>query len=210
MSGRDTFYDGADRAIRAMNRENLKTFGRLKTRVAKFDELHVIREVRDVYDTILRTAERWLMEVARDAYMRAMKEAGERKRNPVDRDWILDWLEETDFVALYRFIPEWERKKARLIEALPAAQNPAQEIDKALRAWTKQIGWFAVAAADRATQQAFEDAKVTEVEWVSERDDRVCDICEGLDGKVFKIEDVPPKPHWGCRCHLRFHRVSGG
>ena len=106
-------YDAADRGIQAMNRENLKTFGRLKTRLMKTDELNIIREVTATYDAILGLAERWLLDIARQAYAQAMKDAGKHKRNPIDRDWILDWLEETDFVALYRFIPEWERKKAR-------------------------------------------------------------------------------------------------
>lgn len=192
-------YAGADRAIKAMNRENLRTFSRMKTRLAKWDELHVIREVTNAYDDILELAERWYLEIARQAYMRAMAEAKKRKRNPIDRDWILDWLEETDFVTLYRFIPEWERKKARLIEALPVAQDRGREIDKALKEWTRQIGWFAVEAVDRATLEAFRDAGVTHLMWHSEHDDRVCKICHTRDGKIYPIDELPVK-HVNCRC----------
>ena len=167
-------YEVADRGIKAMNRENLRTFSRMKTRLMKADELHVIREVTTAYDAILGLAERWFLEIARQAYMAGMKEAGKRKRCPIDRDWILDWLEETDFVTLYRFIPEWERKKARLIEALPVAPDKGKEIDKALKEWARQIGQYAITATDKATLKAFKDAGVEMVMWHSEHDNRVC------------------------------------
>ena len=44
---KDALYAPCDRAIKAMNRENLKAFGKLK--LAKFDELNVIREVTALY-----------------------------------------------------------------------------------------------------------------------------------------------------------------
>lgn len=195
-------YEVADRGIKAMNRENLKTFGRMKTRLMKADELNIIREVTTAYDAILGLAERWLLEIARQAYAQAMKDAGKRKRNPIDRDWILDWLEETDFVALYRFTPEWERKKARLIEALPVAPDRGREIDKALSDWSRQVGWFAVAAVDKATLQGLKDAGVKRVQWLSERDNRVCRTCHTMDGNIYKIDELPAKPHINCRCRI--------
>lgn len=195
-------YDTADRAVRAMNRENLKTFGRLKARLMKADELHIIREVGNTYDELLGLAKRWFLVIGREAYAQGMKDASRRKRNAIDRDWILDWLEETDFVTLYKFATEWERKKARLIEALPVAPDRGREIDKALKAWTRQIAQAAISITDDATVEAYRDAGVREVEWVSEHDARVCDVCEDMDGNVYPIDDVPAKPHWGCRCRL--------
>lgn len=198
-----TVYDGADRAIRALNRENLKAFGRLKVRLMKADELHIIREVTEVYDSALRLTERWFLEVARQAYAKAMQEAGKRKRNAIDRDWLLDYLEETEPVALYRFIPEWDRKKARLIEALAATPDRGREIDRALKALTRQIGWFAVAVTDAARNKAFEDASVSDdygLQWHAEHDDRTCKTCHRMDGKIYRIGELPDKPHLGCRC----------
>ena len=143
------------------------------------------------------------LEIARLAYEQALLEAGgKKKKAPIDRDWILDWLEETDPVTMYKFVPEWERKKARLIEALPVAQKPAQEIDKALKAVTRQIGWASVDIVDAAVLMAFRDAGVEEVMWNSEHDERVCEDCEDLDGQIFPIELVPDKPHPNCRCWL--------
>ena len=185
-----------------MNRDNLKAFGRLKTKLTKADELHIIREVTETYYTSNRMVEQQLLRIARLAYTRAMQEAGKRHRNPIDRDWLLDYLEETEPVILYRFIPEFERKVARLIEALAAARNRGQEIDKALKAWTRQIGWFAVSAVDAATVRAYKDAGVEEVVWHSEHDAKVCDVCEDMDGKIYKIDEIPVKPHVNCRCWI--------
>lgn len=202
MSERTTVYEGADKAIRAINRENLRLFGRMKIRLMKADELHIIREVTSTYDAALRIAERWLLETARQAFKNAMSETGKRKRNDIDRDWLLDYLEDTEPVAMYRFIPEWERKKARLIEALSVSTAPDQEIDKALRELTKQIGWFAVSVTDEAMLHAFHVAGIEEVMWHSEHDNRTCRRCHGMDGKIFRIEDLPVKPHVGCRCWI--------
>lgn len=195
-------YDDADRAVRLMNRENLKTFGRLKSRLAKWDEINLIREVSSAYGEALRMVKRRYIEIARLAYEQALLEAGgKKKKAPIDRDWILDWLEETDPVTMYKFIPEWERKKARLIEALPVAQKPAQEIDKALKAVTRQIGQASIGITDTARLEAFEDAGILRVMWITQHDERVCEDCEPLDGKIFRIDEVPKK-HWNCRCYL--------
>lgn len=84
------------------------------------------------------------------------------------------------------------------------------EIDRAVKAWSKQIGQFALSVTDAAVVQAYEDAEEPEVMWVSERDNRVCHECKELDGEVFPLRDVPTKPHMGCRCRLVPVRGGGG
>ena len=196
-------YDAADKAIKAINRENVKLFGRLKIRLMKADELNIIRAVGEAYDSSIRMAERRLLECARLAYEAAMRESGKKKRNPIDRDWLIEFLMTADPVTLYKFLPEAERKKARLTEALAATTARASEVDKSLKAWTRQIGQVAIEVTDAATIRAFKDAGVAQVQWVSEHDARVCDTCEDMDGNVYDIDKLPPKPHWGCRCRIR-------
>ena len=200
-------YDGADRAIREMNRQNLKAFGKLK--LAKWDELNVIRAVDAVYRESIRMARQRYYEVAVEAYILAMIEAGKSNKDATkaaDRDidaaWVLAMLEEVDPVTLYAFLPEAERKKARFIEAVSVAQNRNQEIDKALRYWTVQVGQYAITAVDRARLEAFRRAGIKEVMWNTERDEKVCEECEPRDGEVYPIDEVPPKPHLNCRCWL--------
>jgi hypothetical protein len=40
--------------------------------------------------------------------------------------------------------------------------------------------------------------------WLTVLDDATCNICRGLHRKQFDINQVPPRPHSGCRCDLIF------
>lgn len=192
-------YDEADKAIRVINRENLRIFSRLKSKLARWDELNVIRNVSSAYDESIAMVERWFLQVAQKAYLEGNPK---KRRSPLDLEWLLLFLEATDPVTLYVFLNEAERKKARLLEALAVAQDKGAEIDKALRLWTRQIGWTAISVVDAATLEAYEDAGVKKVKWLTQHDLRVCDECWDRDGVIYDIRKVPPKPHPGCRCKL--------
>ena len=200
-------YESADAAVKRMNRQNLKLFNTLK--LAKFDEISLIRAVGNVYDQSVNFAKQNYYEMAVDAYIAGLmicgfstEEASRRCNQRITHDWILDMLEEVDDIMLYRFMEEADRKKQRLAEALSKALNRNAEVDKALRAWTGQIAQFALNAVDRARMQAFRDAGVTRVMWHTEADERVCHECAPLDGRIFDIDAVPRKPHPRCRCWL--------
>lgn len=200
-------YEACDKAIKAMNRENVEAFGRLK--IAKWDEVNIIRTVKAVYVASAKRAKKRYYEVGFEAYLLAMamcdedpKMAHRMAEKAITEKWVEQILTETDFVTLYRFDSETERKAYRLAEALEVPEHRNYEIDKALRYWSQQIGQYAINVTDYAVVQAFEDAGVKEVIWVSEHDQRVCHECHTYDGQVFEIDSIPPKPHWGCRCHL--------
>lgn len=199
-------YEGADSAIRQMNRRNLKAFDRL--RLMKKDEINLIREVMSIYRKSAKEARNHYYEIAVEAYIVAYiqahktnAEATEIVDKKIDLDWIDEMLEETDFVTLYRFDNETERKAHRLAEALSATDRWNDEIDKALRYWTLQVGQYAINVVDRARLQAFKDAGIKRVRWNTEKDEKVCNECNALDGKVFDIDDAPPKAHINCRCY---------
>ena len=199
-------YEAADNAIRQMNRRNLKAFDRLK--LMKRDELHIIREVSTVYDDSAKDARTRYYEIATEAYIIAMiqahktnAEATRMVDKDITMDWIEEYLEETDYVTLYRFDTETERKKQRMIEALAATQEWDKEIDKALRYWTLQVGQYAINITDRARLLAFKRAGIKRVKWVTKHDERVCGVCDERDEKIFDIDKVPTK-HINCRCHL--------
>lgn len=199
-------YQRADEAIKAMNRKNL----------AEFDQLKVIREVQplikkigEVYQKSEKRAREYYYEIAFEAYAIALhwcgkspKEASRMAEKAIDSEWVDLMLTETNLQTLYRFTSEAERKKARLIEAVAVAENRDAEIEKALRLWTGQVGQYALCAVDLAMRDAYEDAGVEEVMWNSEQDDRVCSECNQLDGQIFPLDEVPPKPHLNCRCWL--------
>ena len=200
-------YSACDKAIQAMNRENLEAFTRLKG--MDFDRLNIIQAVKAVYDQSVVRARKRYYEVAFEAYVLAMamcgedpKKAQEMAEKTITSSWVDAVLEEVDFMTMYRFVSEEERKAYKLAEALEVAPDRAAQIDKALKAWSQQVGQYAINVTDYAVVDAFMDAGVEKVKWVSETDQRVCHACYALDGKVYSIDEIPRKPHPGCRCRI--------
>lgn len=200
-------YDYTDARIKRLNRQFLRLFQ--KVRLLNFDELNALNDIKAVYRKADRFAKAAYLDIAVEAYAFGLAEAERagfrpRRRREIDRDWVLDFLEEEDFVTLYRYAPELTRKRDRLVEALAMTSKPNKEIDKALKYLIMQTTHYADKATAEAELQAMKDAGVTKVMWLTERDDRVCDICYPLDGKVFNIDSVPDIPqHWNCRCRIR-------
>ena len=200
-------YDYTDARIKRLNRQFLRLFQ--KVRLLNFDELNALNDIKAVYRKADRFAKAAYLDIAVEAYAFGLAEAERagfrpRRRREIDRDWVLDFLEEEDFVTLYRYAPELTRKRDRLVEALAMTSKPNKEIDKALKYLIMQTTHYADKATAEAELQAMKDAGVKKVMWLTERDDRVCDICYPLDGKVFNIDSVPDIPqHWNCRCRLR-------
>ena len=218
------YYGPADKAIQQMDRDNLRAFSKLK--MADFDRINVIRIVLDLYETQRKKAKKKYLEIGLESYllglMLAEKSASDKTarsmaKQTITKEWVDDLLNQTDFVTLYRFNTETERKAQRLIESLAlvaegnAARMPGTTteemrnalIDQALKQWTKQLGQYAINVTDAAVMQALDDAGVKGVVWVTERDQRVCADCHQLDGRWFPLDEVPAKPHWNCRCRVR-------
>lgn len=200
-------YQSADEAIKQMNRRNIKAFDGL--RLMKHDELNIIRKVTKVYDESARYARARYYEIAYEAYVIALVQchwtnldATKRAEDALSYDWVDEMLEDEDFVTLYRFDTEKDRKKQRLIEALAVSQHWNDEIDKALKYWSRQLGQYAINFTDYGRMEAFKEAGIKKVRWVTEKDDRVCEVCDELDGKIFPIDKAPHKQHLNCRCVL--------
>ena len=199
-------YDYTDARIKRLNRQFLRLFQ--KVRLLNFDELNALNDIKAVYRKADRFAKAAYLDIAVEAYAFGLAEAERagfrpRRRREIDRDWVLDFLEEEDFVTLYRYAPELTRKRDRLAEALAMTSKPNKEIDKALKYLIMQTTHYADKATAEAELQAMKDAGVKKVMWLTVRDNRVCDICYPLDGKVFDIDKTPPIPqHYNCRCIL--------
>ena len=211
MTNDGNVYESCDKAVRAMDRESLEAFGRLK--MTKWDEVNVIRTVVTVYRRIAKRARKRYLGMGFDAYLLAMemcgispKQARRMAEKAIDEAWVDDILSQTDFVTLYRFDSETERKAYRLAETLEVSPERNKEIDKALRYWTRQLAQYAINMTDYAMIQAMQDAGIKEVEWVTQHDERVCRECGAREGKVFKIDETPAK-HPNCRCYVRPARM---
>ena len=183
-----------------MNRRNIRLFDRLKT--LKFDELNILRTTTKVYEDSVRIAKRRFKDIYFDAYLAAAKECGKKLKDPDDdvlEDWLLDMLEDYDAVTHYRFNEETERKKARTAEALIATKVDSREVERALRLLTLQLVTYADRSVLDGRMQAFKDAGVKKVQRHEMNDERTCDECSSLDGKVYDIDKAPPRSHYRCR-----------
>lgn len=222
-------YADADRAMKIMNRDMLRDFGKLKT--SKMDELHIIRDVTRVYETQEKKARKRFLEIATEAFLLGMalcgitgRKARKAALDAITDEWVDLILQEPDLVTGYRFDRETERKTQRLAEALIAeaerqsygtggagSAGKDQLIDRAIRDWSKQVGQYTIGITDDALMEAYEAAEMPEVMWVSVPDNRRCSECKERDGKIYPLNEVPPKPHWGCRCRwIPAKRVSTG
>jgi len=201
------YYAACDKAIKALDRANVEAFGLMK--MAKWDEINIIQTVVGVYRRSAKQARKRYYEVAFEGYllMCAMcdiphKKAHEMAEDAITDEWVADVLHQTDFVTLYRFDTETDRKAYRLAEALEVSENRNAEIDKALRYWSQQLGQYAINMTDYAMIQAMQDAGVKKAQWVTMSDEKVCGECRPRNGVIYRIDDIPPK-HYGCRCRLR-------
>ena len=202
------YYEPCDKAIKAMDRESVEAFGQLK--MSNWDRVNIIRTVVAVYRTSVKKARRRYYEVAFEAYILAMmmleediRKAQEMAEKEITMEWVDEILDQTDFVTLYRFNSEAERKAYRLAEQLEVSPDRNRLIDRALRDWSKQLGQYAIQFTDEAVVQAFKDAGVERVQWMTEEDERRCHACSERHGVEYEIDEIPPKPHYGCRCRLK-------
>lgn len=200
-------YARADKVIRELDRLCIEAFTRLKG--MKFDR-NLVKTVLEMYRKLAKQAKKRYYEIGYESYLLAMamcgippKKAAEMAEEAIDEEWIEMILTETDFVTLYRFDTEMERKAYRLAETLEVSDNRGYEIDKALRYWTGQLAQYAINFTDYAETLAYHDAGVPKAQWVGVRDERQCKECMRLDGQVFKLSEFPPKPHMGCRCRKK-------
>lgn len=195
-------YKHTDKVLRSLNMQFIRLFRTIN--LLNIDELNVVNQVVSVYQKADKLAKKAYLDVAMFAYMFAAKEVNYGGKSPIDEDWVQDMLFEADPVTLYKYMPEWNRKRQRLIESLAATKKPRQETNKALKFVSRQVAHYADKATANAALQAYKDAGVKRVMWITERDNKVCPECAPLDGKVFDIDKVPNIPqHYHCRCTLK-------
>lgn len=186
-------YDYLDEVLKKVVVRIYDAFSRFRR--LRFDELHIVSEVHDLYAELERINLDAFLLMANYYYRAESKTEG-----TLDRAWLDGVLTTPSEVMKYSYSSEITRKRDRLLEAIIATKGSVAEIDKAMRYWTQMTGWFAVEVADQAVTQAREDIGIDEVMWCSEHDNKVCDHCWKLNGQVFHADAVPPKPHPNCRC----------
>ena len=189
-------YKYTDKILKYLNKQYIKLFRKAKA-LTSFDELNVIPYSRDLYRELERLTKEAFLLLAKKIFEQELVEF-----DMITEDGIFDIYDEYHPITKFVFNNEIERKRGRFAEGVIASPNKVKEIDTSMRYWVSMVNQYAIDITDRATLTAYEKKGVKKVQWVAEHDDRTCGECAKRDGKVYDIDKVPPKVHYGCRCKL--------
>lgn len=183
--------------------------------VMGFDELNVIntrKTTQAMFDKFLSDNENMYLRVAKDSYKKAVKKAkadgflGEE--SDVNEDWLVGVLAGYNLVTGYLYHKEADRKRLRLNEQILTAREYIdstmyqESLRKAANLWWTQTTQYGISVADEATIKGFKDMGVKKVRWIAADDEKTCPTCGARDNKVYRLNNIPPKPHYGCRCYV--------
>lgn len=216
-----TPYRAADQAIPKLKAGARKEFSRTRL-VMRFDEINAAyaqRNVKALYKKLEKDAQKQFEAIATISFSDAIQECVEfgivsEKEADRIRDafgahkTVLGVLKSYGDVTKYVYENEVDRKRSRLLEAILADKsagirmNVIKDFNASRDLWIGQIVQTALDVEDAAVLAAYIAAGVETVVWMTEDDDRVCEVCDERDQQEYPIEDVPPKPHYGCRCWL--------
>ena len=176
--------------------------------VMGFDELNVVntrKATQKMYDGFLKDNEGIYLKVARDAYKKATEGAEKTK---IDREWLLGVLAGYNLVTGYIYNREADRKRLRLNEQILTAREYGNRdvfhssLRKSANLWWTQTSQYGISVVDEATIKGFKDIGIKRVRWIAADDEKTCPTCSARDNKVYHINKIPPKPHYGCRCYI--------
>jgi SPP1 gp7 family putative phage head morphogenesis protein len=207
-------YRLADKLLEQLKKLIRREFNRLG--IFGFDELNAPRvttETISLFERLMRENERLYLQVAKRAYGDAIaatiaagyKDPGE---NRINASWVGNLLGAYNFVSGYLYESEAERKRLRLAEQMMTAKEYLNRtlyndsVRRSANLWWMQAAHYMLESVDKATLDAFKDSGVENVKWNTKIDGRECKVCRERNGRVYPIDNVPPKAHRGCRCYL--------
>lgn len=206
-------YRYLDKLLKIEQKKVRNAFNRVS--VMGFDELNVIntrKTTQAMYDRFLAENEALYLKSAKNAYQNALKSAnnagfsGEEK--DVNGEWLAGVLASYNLVTGYLYGKEADRKRLRLNEQILTAREYnnrtmfGDSLRRAANLWWTQTTQYGISAVDEATVKGFTDMGVERVQWIAADDEKTCPTCGARDNKIYKIENLPPKPHYGCRCYI--------
>ena len=207
-------YRLADKLLEQLKKLIRREFNRLG--IFGFDELNVTRvtkETTELFERLLAENNKRYLQAAikarTDAKARVIL-AGYDDRNVAvpDEAWLAAFLAKYNFVSGYLYEQEAERKRLRLAEQMLTSveyQSRTLYNDSVRRSanlWWTQTAHYMLDAVDEATLETYEIMGVEQVEWHTNIDGKECKTCRERHGKIYSIDDVPPKAHRNCRCRI--------
>ena len=205
-------YRQADKLLEQLKKLIRREFNRLG--ILGFDELNVSRVTSETHELFVRlmaeNLKRYVLAAqksSKDAKGLAVASGYDDKEITIpDEAWVMAFLAAYNFVSGYLYEQEAERKRLRLAEQMLTAkeyQSRTQYNDSVRRSanlWWTQTAHYMLDIVDRARLDTFEEMGVEKIEWVTNIDGKECKVCRDRNGKIYPIDNVPPKPHRNCRC----------
>lgn len=206
-------YRYLDKLLEAEKKKIRTEFNYLS--VMGFDELNVINTrstTQAMFDKFISDNEKIYLRAAKDSYKKAVKSAKEKgysgEESEIDGEWVLGVLSGYNLVTGYLYNKEADRKRLRLNEQILTAREFMDgtmfrnSLRRAANLWWTQTTQYGISAVDEATLKGFRDMGVQKVRWIAADDEKTCPTCGARDDMVYKINKIPPKPHYGCRCYV--------
>ena len=206
-------YELLDKLLAQEMKRIRSSFNQLS--VMGFDELNVVntrKATQKMYDGFLADNLALYLKSAKNAYKngaKSAKNAGfDGKEEEIDRDWLVGVLAGYNLVTGYLYNREADRKRLRLNEQILTAREYGNRemfqgsLRKSANLWWTQTSQYGISVVDEATIKGFKDMGVKRVQWVAADDEKTCPTCGARDNKIYRINKIPPKPHYGCRCYI--------
>ena len=209
-----SMYRLADKLLEQLKKLIRREFNRLG--IFGFDELNapiVTAETTSLFDRMKRENQKRFLEAAKKAYLDAVALAvaagyEDSGTNRINDAWLLGLLTAYNFVSGYLYESEAERKRLRLAEQMMTAREYLNRtlyndsLRRSANLWWTQTAHYMLDAVDHATLDGYRDSGVEKVMWNTNIDGRECKTCRERNGKIYAIDDVPPKAHRNCRCYI--------
>jgi SPP1 gp7 family putative phage head morphogenesis protein len=189
-------YQKTDKVIAYLAKQYAKLF----RRVTSFDELNIIDVSHEIFDEAVILTEREVTRLVKLVYD-SKREGGEISSEDA-LSLVLTLMLAYNPVTKYIYKNEMERKRSRFAEGVIASETPKEEVALAQRLMIATNKQFAEDATFEAAILAYKDNGVRKVRWVTAEDDRRCKECKARHGKIYPIDNIPPKPHRYCRCYI--------
>ena len=201
----------ADKALVQIYALMAKEFQSLSHQLG-FDELNTLetsKRVNAMYKRLDEYIRKQFAVVAREAYRDACEECGHQPEGFDPDAFVVAMLVAYDPLSDFIYEREWTRKRDRLFESIIATERGNQEMRKNLKrgmdVLANQVRQYADNISARARIRAFRDWDADVLVWVTEKDEKVCEICAPRDEQFYPIELLPDYPaHWHCRCQLHW------
>lgn len=196
-------YEYIDENVERLKKQTQTAFNNFRLSLLKFDELNVMQvktETESLFTKLKRQSDRFYT-----GLLNHLAESMGFKEDKYDLDELLETYSGT---LLYSFTTEMERKRERLFETMAAIDDMSDpeiltQQKKNIRNWNTQVEEFGVDIERNIFLSELRDSGIRKVQWMTAEDERVCTDCSDLNGIVFDIDNVPRRPHIGCRCWLK-------